>query len=773
MRTRRTTTCALGVLAAAVTVVAGTTTSSARTVAPSDPWVLAATLHSPGPAHLVGEPVGSSQLRARGLAKDPAQCANLYADAGGHDGGTQHMGIGCTHGVDVFVGGGTARTVANPQGFAVTTPPGIPCYSSGPYVKVFYAYGKGRPNRIAAKTPLIREAVAIADQIYQRSAARAGATRHVRWAMSKCHLTITGFSTARAPYDVFGLRRLLQDKHLLSHKQKALIFADSAGFGCQGIGELMPDTRMSKAANRNNISAMAAAVQGGCFGGLLTAQEAGGMVAAHELGHTLGAVQSHAPYSNNNGHCVDEWDIMCYDDGSHHKLVYRCGSAKLPQGDNAYDRLLDCGLNTYFNPKPKRGTYLAKHWNIANSSWLSTGTPKTWDRLTRPRISVIGPAPGTVGGVFTISVRADASVKQVSFSVNGTGVGTDSTGTARPDGGLDFSVALDTRRDESGFGGYANGTVLTIAAVGRDAYARPGNAAAVAVTVSNPTVALTSPTPYASVPWITPWSATAAGGPGRPAVSVALIVRRNGTSVVTAAIDNDPSDGFGGTADLNPFASDSSIEVAAQVTDSGGTTVASRWVPVQLPAPAFADVHVPFQVPAGHQVPMFANVTPVSGSTVTSVEFWADGVQFGVASAAPYVAYLPATLATVGDHMVEVWTNESNGRRTESGNQMLTVTPDTTLRVSGITDGSTVTGTRAVTATWTLAPGMDPATAYVSFSIGDAFDYDFDGPPWSGMIDTSQTQPGLAFVQAFGQASSPDGNTTQYDASPALLVTVN
>ena len=45
-------------------------------------------------------------------------------------------------------------------------------------------------------------------------------------------------------------------------------------------------------------------------------------VAAHELGHTLGAVNNNAPNASGYGHCTDEWDVMCYQDGPEHGRSY-------------------------------------------------------------------------------------------------------------------------------------------------------------------------------------------------------------------------------------------------------------------------------------------------------------------------------------------------------------------------------------------------------------------------------------------------------------------
>jgi hypothetical protein len=95
------------------------------------------------------------------------------------------------------------------------------------------------------------------------------------------------------------------------------------------------------------------------------------LVEAHEIAHTLGAVQPHAPHSSSvvtdgsivfYGHCTDEFDIMCYDDQSPKQLTFPCAKA--------YDRLLDCRHDDYFHTAPSSGTYLASHWNTAMSAFL-------------------------------------------------------------------------------------------------------------------------------------------------------------------------------------------------------------------------------------------------------------------------------------------------------------------------------------------------------------------------------------------------------------------
>jgi hypothetical protein len=85
----------------------------------------------------------------------------------------------------------------------------------------------------------------------------------------------------------------------------------------------------------------------------------------HELTHNMGGVQSTAPHHTSYGHCYDEHDVMCYDDGSGIQMVNVC-----PNVSGAIAEVYDCGNDDYFSPLPGAGSYLATHWNVYNSAFM-------------------------------------------------------------------------------------------------------------------------------------------------------------------------------------------------------------------------------------------------------------------------------------------------------------------------------------------------------------------------------------------------------------------
>ncbi|MCA1684192.1 MAG: fibronectin type III domain-containing protein, partial [Actinobacteria bacterium] len=106
----------------------------------------------------------------------------------------------------------------------------------------------------------------------------------------------------------------------------------------------------------NNLYGTFSRVDNGCWG------LAGQSVEAHELMHNLGGVQESAPNATIYNHCTDERDRMCYADGSGQLLIQMCATS--------HENVFDCNHDDYFHTSPPAGSYLAGHWNTANSRWL-------------------------------------------------------------------------------------------------------------------------------------------------------------------------------------------------------------------------------------------------------------------------------------------------------------------------------------------------------------------------------------------------------------------
>ncbi|GMA87322.1 hypothetical protein GCM10025868_25720 [Angustibacter aerolatus] len=108
---------------------------------------------------------------------------------------------------------------------------------------------------------------------------------------------------------------------------------------------------------------------------------------AHELMHNLGAVQASAPHSTTEGHCTDEYDVMCYVDGGLNPRTGNTattttvckGTAANPRADDA---LFDCRHDDYFNLFPG-----------SNSTSRATGTPPTRGTSTSCRAGWCSPGP--------------------------------------------------------------------------------------------------------------------------------------------------------------------------------------------------------------------------------------------------------------------------------------------------------------------------------------------------------------------------------------------
>lgn len=229
--------------------------------------------------------------------------------------------------------------------------------TDGKRVQVLYVHEASTPSRYADVLPVLRNEVANVDDVFAVSSEQTGGGRRVRWVHDADCLPVVQDVTvpdgALGP-DFWGTVNALQALGFDDPNRKYLTFADANQF-C-GIGTLYSDLRLTDNYN-DGYAASYSRVDANCWS---TAHS----VAAHELTHNLGGVQQAAPHATTNGHCWDDADIMCYDDGSGIPVQQVCASAQ--------EDLLDCDHDDYFSTDPAPGTFLADNWNTASSSFLDT-----------------------------------------------------------------------------------------------------------------------------------------------------------------------------------------------------------------------------------------------------------------------------------------------------------------------------------------------------------------------------------------------------------------
>ena len=286
----------------------------------------------------------------------------------------------CTHGPDAAPAGVTVgrdpslrelrrRAATGSYDSEVTmtaaggTSPAVACIgdgTTGARIQAIYARASDRPDRFADYLPLIRTYAGIADGYVNRSAAQVGSGRRIRFVTDGCKLDVKRVTLSASGDDTFEqtVAQLIA-KGLDSNNRKYLVWMD-ADKVC-GVGSMLPDDAAG-AANLNNIKTGWSRIDRSCWGG---------GVEAHEMFHTLGAVQLSAPHSTPLGHCRDENDAMCYDDDG-------AGPTKMMATKPCPDAIawqIDCRHDDYFHPKPAAGSYLDKHWNTARSRFLEADVP--------------------------------------------------------------------------------------------------------------------------------------------------------------------------------------------------------------------------------------------------------------------------------------------------------------------------------------------------------------------------------------------------------------
>jgi Bacterial pre-peptidase C-terminal domain len=233
---------------------------------------------------------------------------------------------------------------------------------SGPRVQLVYVYRNDRPDRLGELLPTFRRLAAEMDGIFDQSAHKTGGSLRLRFVTDAgCKVDVA--ELVAAPRSIQGFGSLVQKMAEAGYNRldrKYLMLVDDSVF-C-GVGTFnggdhadAPDTLA------HNFTGYAR-VDSPCW-------DAGTM--AHELSHTLGAVQYSAPHTSRGAHCIDEWDVMCYSDSPYYpRMLFLCE-------DSPGEFRLDCHDDDYFAAQPAAGSYLSRHWNLANSPYLTAGREPT------------------------------------------------------------------------------------------------------------------------------------------------------------------------------------------------------------------------------------------------------------------------------------------------------------------------------------------------------------------------------------------------------------
>lgn len=319
-----------------------------------------------------------------------------------------------TTAVDTAPGGignlipGVARHV--PQSCTGTT--------EGNRVQALYVREADQPDRYASVAPVIRNELQTIDDIFAVSAAQTGGGRRVRWVFTPdCTIDIANVTVPDGAItgDLSRTRTALRSLGYDLASRKYLAFADVPVGGLGGsacgmadsFGDPTPD-----ASNQNNGSfTMMGRVDLECW---VRGNTTNFSAAAHELMHMLGAVQPSAPHFTSSAHCSDFYDPMCAANPTTNP------ACPFGQAD-----LFDCGKDDYFSTNPTTGSWLATHWNTANSSFLDAAAP-----LATPTMTVTANRTSAETGdpvAFTATVDSGTTVTW--STINNACVASPTTGT--------------------------------------------------------------------------------------------------------------------------------------------------------------------------------------------------------------------------------------------------------------------------------------------------------------------------------------------------------
>jgi hypothetical protein len=269
---------------------------------------------------------------------------------------------------------------------------------------VLYVHAANVPSRFAQFADSLQTWTAETDVILQESAAAAGGSRRFRFVTDDaCNPVVEAVTLSPAGDGNFDttIDELLEAGFDRTDRYY-LLFMDTRSAGICGIATGWDDDDPGQA-NWNNYGPGYARVDAGCWDA---------PTAAHELMHNLGAVQDSAPNSTLAGHCIDAYDVMCYDDGGP-----RAPNLHVACADEDLEERYDCGYNDYFHPNPSPNSYLATHWNSASNRFLVGGGAGGDEDGAPPAVSWLAP----VGNGGTHAAASGAVSLEVAAS-DGSGI---------------------------------------------------------------------------------------------------------------------------------------------------------------------------------------------------------------------------------------------------------------------------------------------------------------------------------------------------------------
>ena len=282
-----------------------------------------------------------------------------------------------THGSDTLVSSQaldfTSSTTAALDAASVADVTCVDANDARNRYELVYARPAGTPDRTSVVAPTLRQAFyessAFLDAESRDKLPAAGRRLPVLCANGEPVVRTVVLAIANQPQRLTDVAAALGAAGLpttrsASNPHRFVVYVDvAAASGAYGTGEMFPDSTPGTA-NSNNLGGAVAVEWDWSVG-----RRAHWDVIAHEVIHTLGGVQNGSPRSSGAGHCFDGRDVMCYADGGSGAGGYVTTACSVTR--------LDCNSDTYFNPAPATGSWLASHWNVASTrnAWLAPRDP--------------------------------------------------------------------------------------------------------------------------------------------------------------------------------------------------------------------------------------------------------------------------------------------------------------------------------------------------------------------------------------------------------------